>query len=110
MTDEEWAPVLPLNDLPEAKSTVVDMGDVRVMLYRAGERIFAIGNRCTHQGAPLDRGPVKIGGSLATVTCPAHGSVYRLTDGSVMRSPATVPVPAFEVRLESGMVELRPLG
>ena len=110
MTDEGWTSVLALVDLREAKSTVVDAGDVRVLLYRAGERIFAIGNRCTHQGAPLDRGPVKVGGSLATVTCPAHGSVFRLTDGSVMRSPATEPVPAFEVRIESGMVELRPLG
>ena len=109
MADEDWTPVLALDDLPMARSTVVDMSDLRVLLYRADERIFAIGNRCTHQGAPLDRGPVKIGGSLATVTCAAHGSVFRLTDGSVMRSPATHPVPAFEVRVESGMVELRPI-
>ena len=108
MTDEEWKPVLELSDLPEARSTVVGLGDARVMLYRSGDRIFAIGNRCTHQGAPLDRGPVKVGGSLATVTCQAHGSVFRLTDGAVMRSPATVPVPAYEVRIESGMVEILP--
>lgn len=108
MGDETaWRPVLPLDDLPERRSTRVMLGDVPVMLYRTEERIFAIGARCTHQGAPLERGPVKIGGSLATVTCQAHGSTFRLDDGAVMRGPATQPVPAFDVRVEDGTIELR---
>lgn len=107
--DEEtaWRSVLPLDELPEARATRVMLDDVPVMLYRTGERIFAIGARCTHQGAPLERGPIKVGGSLATVTCQAHGSTFRLDDGAVMRGPATQPVPAFDVRVEAGNVELR---
>ena len=40
------------------------------------------------------------GGELADgyLTCPWHGSMFRLTDGSVARGPATAPQPAFEVR------------
>jgi nitrite reductase/ring-hydroxylating ferredoxin subunit len=108
MTQDGWTPVLALDALTEGRSTRVDLDGLAVLLYRSGERILAIGNRCTHQGAPLDRGPVKIGGTQATVTCPVHSSVFRLTDGSVARAPATVPVPAFDVRIEAGMVELRP--
>ncbi len=83
------------------------LDDEPVLLYRTAERIYAIGNRCTHQGAPLDRGPVRAGGSRATVTCPAHGSMFRLEDGSVVRGPARERVPAYDVRVTSGTVELR---
>ena len=78
MADEDWIAALPLEDLPESRATKVMLDGTAVLLFRSGERIFAIGNRCTHQGAPLDRGPVKVSGSEATVTCPAHGSMFRL--------------------------------
>lgn len=103
----DWTAVLPIDDLPLAKSTVVTLDDVKVLLYRTDERIYAIANRCTHQGAPLDRGVVKAG-SDPTVTCPAHGSVFRLADGRVMRPPAGAPVASFEAQVTDGMVELRP--
>jgi nitrite reductase/ring-hydroxylating ferredoxin subunit len=108
MSEDAWAAAIALEDLREAKPTRVELDGVAVMLYRSGDRLFAVGNRCTHQGAPLDRGSVRIGGSEATVTCPAHGSVFRLTDGAVVRSPASQPIPAFEVRVTEGTVELRP--
>ncbi|HUL86294.1 MAG TPA: Rieske (2Fe-2S) protein [Actinomycetota bacterium] len=108
MSDEGWTPVLALEDLPDRRATRAEVGDTQVLLYRADDRIFAIGNRCTHQGAPLDRGAVKVLDTLATVTCPAHGSVFRLTDGAVVRAPAPRPVPAFETRVTDGTVELRP--
>ncbi len=102
-----WKAVLPSDDLPEATATVVTLDGIKILLYRIGERIFAVANQCTHQGAPLDRGVVK-GGSDPTVTCPAHGSVFRLADGRVMRPPAGTWLPTFEVRVADGSVELRP--
>ncbi len=110
MSDGTWLPTGSLDDLIEAKAARVTVGDAMVLLVRSGDRVFAIGNRCTHQGAPLDRGPVKISGSLATVTCPAHGSVFRLEDGKVMRGPAMKPVDAYETRVVEGTVEVRPRG
>ncbi len=110
MSDDGWAPALAHDELAEGRAIAVDVGDSKVLLYRAGERIFAIGNRCTHQGAPLHRGPVKGLGARPTITCPAHGSVFALEDGAVMRGPARAPVPGFEVRVEAGMIELRAKG
>ena len=109
-SDDGWLPTGSLDDLSEATAARVTVGDATVLLVRSGDRVFAIGNRCTHQGAPLDRGPVKISGSLATVTCPAHGSVFGLEDGKVMRGPAMKPVDAFETRVVDGTVEVRPAG
>ena len=106
-SDAGWRFASSFEDLPEGRAKRVMLDDVAVLLYRAGDRIFAIGARCTHQGAPLDRGPVKVSGSLATVTCPAHGSMFALADGTVMRGPATQPVPAFRTRVVAGAVEVQ---
>jgi len=103
----DWTAALPIDELPLATSTVVTLQEGKVLLYRTEERIYAIANRCTHQGAPLDRGVVKAGAD-PSVTCPAHGSVFRLADGRVMRPPAGTSLPTFEVRVTDGMVELRP--
>jgi nitrite reductase/ring-hydroxylating ferredoxin subunit len=108
MDTDGWIATLPLDALPEGRSVKTDAGGDQVMLHRSGDTIFAVRNRCTHQGAPLDRGPVKIGGSEATVTCPFHGSTFRLGDGGVMRGPAVEPVQAFETRVTDGVVEVRP--
>jgi nitrite reductase/ring-hydroxylating ferredoxin subunit len=109
MSDDGWRAVLALEELVDRRPIRTDLEGTQILLYRADDRIFAIGNRCTHQGAPLDRGNVRVQGSEATVTCPAHGSMFRLTDGAVVRAPAPGPVPAFETRVRDGMVELRPL-
>jgi nitrite reductase/ring-hydroxylating ferredoxin subunit len=108
MSDEGWTAAGPLDGFPEGKGVRVDVDEATVLLVRSGDRVFAIGNRCTHQGAPLDRGAVKISGSLATVTCAAHGSMFGLEDGKVRRGPATRPVDAYESRVVDGTVEIRP--
>ncbi len=81
---------------------------VPVLVVRAGEGLFATGDLCTHQGAELHRGVVKIAGSVRTVTCPAHGSMFNLETGKVMRPPATKPVPVYDVKIEDGRVYVRP--
>lgn len=102
-----WTPVIATAEAPVGEATRVAAFDIDVMLLRSDGRIFAVANRCTHQGAPLHRGIVSVG-SDPTVTCPAHGSVFSLSEGRVHRGPATQGVQAFEARDNDGMVELRP--
>jgi nitrite reductase/ring-hydroxylating ferredoxin subunit len=105
---DRWSDVCSLDELGDRKKLRVTAdGDV-ILLVRAEDQVFAIGNQCTHQGAGLDRGVVKIAGSVRTVTCPAHGSVFRLDDGKVMRPPATKPVPVYDVKVEDGRAFVRP--
>ena len=65
----------------------------------------AIGSRCTHAGGPLAEGDIldRTPGAEC-VQCPWHGSVFRLTDGSVVHGPANVPEPGYEVRVEGGKI------
>ena len=108
MTEEAWADVANDEELPDGKPIRVVVGDVPVLLVRAGEAVFAVGNQCTHQGAGLDKGVVRIAGSVKTVTCPAHGSTFNLESGKVMRPPASKPVPVYDVKVEDGRVFVRP--
>jgi nitrite reductase/ring-hydroxylating ferredoxin subunit len=103
----DWVDVAGVENLPERRAHRADVGGQALFLLRTDGEFFAIGNQCTHQGAGLDRGVVKIAGSVRTVTCPAHGSVFRLDDGKVMRPPATKPVPVYDVKIEDGRVFVR---
>jgi nitrite reductase/ring-hydroxylating ferredoxin subunit len=103
-----WVAVLPVDDLPEGKAIRVDWGGIDLLLYRTGDRIFALANRCTHQGGPLHKGVVKTSGSTPTVTCPVHGSIFRLDDGKVIRGPAMTPQAVYEARMNAQSVEVRP--
>jgi nitrite reductase/ring-hydroxylating ferredoxin subunit len=102
-----WLPVLAHDALPDRRPVRVDAGGEAVLLVRDGDRLFAIGDRCTHQGAPLSKGRVTFSGSITQVTCPAHGSTFDLATGRVMRAPATTPEPAYDVRDSEGTIEVR---
>jgi nitrite reductase/ring-hydroxylating ferredoxin subunit/uncharacterized membrane protein len=99
----EWTAVLDAGDLEEGQPRVVRAGDADIMLYRDGERLHALWASCTHQGGPLAEGSFADG----CVTCPWHGSTFRLTDGKVVRGPAAASQPVYETRLANGKVELR---
>lgn|GEM_PF-4849522 len=58
-------------------------------------QVAAMGDTCSHQGAPLRDGTVIDG----CVRCPWHGSEFRLIDGTVASGPATSPQPKYDTRL-----------
>ena len=104
---QEWIPAGPLVDLPDAKPARVMVGDAELLVYRSGDAVSAVSNRCTHQGAPLHRGAVRSSGSLVSVTCPLHGSTFSLGDGRVLRGPASIPIDVWETRVVDGVVQVR---
>jgi nitrite reductase/ring-hydroxylating ferredoxin subunit len=105
--DDGWTEVGRLEELPEGKGKQVVVDLEKVLLVRSGDRVFAVEDTCTHQGAPLHAGQVKLG-SLSSVTCPLHGSTFGLEDGRVLRGPATEPILIYETRVEGGVVSVRP--
>ena len=100
---DDWRPALADAALGEGQRRAVDVEGVQVLLVRDGGRVHALANRCCHRGGPLDRGEVADG----CVTCPWHGSTFRLEDGSVVRGPAAYPQPAYDVRVLDGGIQVR---
>lgn len=107
MDEDGWITAARLDEVPEGTATRVSLDGLDLLLTRHGERVFAVANRCTHQGAPLHRGPVRLSGSLAVVTCPVHGSRFALDTGQVLRGPAMAPIAAYETRVAEGEVQIR---
>ncbi|HEU0000699.1 MAG TPA: Rieske 2Fe-2S domain-containing protein [Ktedonobacteraceae bacterium] len=101
----DFVAVMAAQDLVEGKLTRVDAAGIPAVLLKQGNAIYAIGATCTHLAGPLDEGTCQDG----VVTCPWHGSRFRMTDGAVMNGPATYAAPTFAVRVRKGQVELRRL-
>lgn len=107
VTPEGWHPVCRTEDLREGEPQRVLVGDVPVMLLRRGEEIHALADECAHLSGPLHEGSLlSIDGELC-VSCPWHGSTFRISDGAVAHGPATAPQPVFDVRVLEGRVHLR---
>src|SRR4249920_2686654 len=105
----DWVPTVDAGQLPDETAIRVDVAGTTVLVVRGiDDSILAVASRCTHQGAPLDRGVLHLRDADPTVTCPAHGSIFSLVSGRVRRGPAGLPVQAFESRVSEGKVELRP--
>jgi nitrite reductase/ring-hydroxylating ferredoxin subunit len=68
----------------------------QVLVAKVGDRFFAIGNVCTHNGCRLSGG--KLEGE--TIRCPCHGSGFSLKTGEVVHGPAKNPEPAYTIRIE----------
>ncbi len=98
----EWTSVLGEVDIEEGKLTAARANGAGILLVRRGTRLYALADRCSHRGCPLHEGEL----NNDTVTCPCHGSTFRL-DGSIVKGPATSPQPSFEVRTRDGRVEIR---
>jgi nitrite reductase/ring-hydroxylating ferredoxin subunit/uncharacterized membrane protein len=102
----EWTPVMAESELADGEHRKVDAGKVSVLLYRSGAGILALDSVCSHMGGPLEEGTIADG----CVTCPWHGSTFRLGDGHIVRGPATTPQPSYEARVNDGQVEVRRRG
>jgi nitrite reductase/ring-hydroxylating ferredoxin subunit len=89
-----------LDDLPDGEPVrrVLDANPVFVL--RRGDRVDALFDQCAHLSGPLSEGELSGSGDDLCVTCPWHGSVFRISDGRVERGPSTHPAPVLQVRVE----------
>lgn len=82
-----WNDVLSKTDLPDGSRRVVTVAGREVLLINHGDEIRAVGNRCTHMQARMEKGDVTEDG---VIVCPRHHSAFDLGTGAVQ---AWVPWP-----------------
>jgi nitrite reductase/ring-hydroxylating ferredoxin subunit/uncharacterized membrane protein len=100
----EWTAVLDETALDEGKPTAARANGLAVVLVRKSQHLHALADRCSHRGCSLHTGKLN---PDDTLTCPCHGSTFRLSDGSIVKGPATSPQPTFDVRTHERKVEIR---
>ena len=94
--------VTQLADLPRDRGVRVVIGEHRIAMFRIGEEVYAVGDRCSHAEASLSEGELWD----TTVECPRHGSEFDLKTGAPESLPATKPVPVYDVSIVDGTVYL----
>ena len=99
----DWTSVVAFDQIADGKVLAAQAGDREVLLYREDEEIYALDGLCSHAGARLGLGKCEDG----IITCPWHGSQFRLKDGTVNRGPACFEQPVLSARIVSGQVEVR---
>lgn len=100
----EWNRVASLDEISEAARKVVYHHGEQVALFRSGDSVLAVANRCSHANGPLADGRLENG----EIACPYHGSRFSLETGEPSCGPANRPVPVYDVRVEDGTVWLGP--
>lgn len=104
-----WHDLCPLYDLPDSRPVRRELGYISVLVLREGSSVTAVADRCAHLGGPLHQGKLVTVGGERCISCPWHGSIYRISDGAVVRGPATARQPTFDARVASGgMVQVCP--
>jgi len=100
---EDWTAVADEATVKELEPLLVEAAGVEIVLVREGGSLYALLERCAHQGGPLHEGRIENG----CVVCPWHSSRYRLSDGLALSGPTAHPQPAVQVRVRDSKVEVR---
>jgi 3-phenylpropionate/trans-cinnamate dioxygenase ferredoxin subunit len=97
-----YSEVMKTDALKNGEMKAFDIGGKEILVARVGDKFFAVGNRCPHLKANLDKG--NLAGTI--LTCPKHGSQFDITDGHVVRwtnFPGIVSVVAKFVKPPKGL-------
>ncbi|MGE5290172.1 MAG: Rieske 2Fe-2S domain-containing protein [Micromonosporaceae bacterium] len=104
-----WHDLCRLAELPDGRPVHRDLGYISLLVLREGSTVSVLADRCAHLGGPLHQGELVTLSGDRCVSCPWHGSTFRLADGAVMHGPATARQPGFDTRASrNGMIQVRP--
>lgn len=95
--------IAPVADFPQGSGLRVEVGEHRVAMFKVGESIYALGDRCSHAEASLAEGET----FDDEVECPRHGAAFALATGQALTLPATEAVATYDVEVDDGIVYLK---
>ena len=82
-----------------------DFGDKKILLARAGGRVFATDRICTHAYADLSTGIMNE--EEKTITCPLHLSAFKLDTGLPQNLPAEEPIRSYKVKIQEKAIYIQ---
>jgi nitrite reductase/ring-hydroxylating ferredoxin subunit len=95
-----WTPAFSLDRVPVGGARLYKSDATQVAVFHRPEGVYAIDNRCPHQGYPLLQGAV----SGCIVTCQWHNFKFDLRDGACVLGEEAVR--SYPVRVVDGQVEI----
>lgn len=86
--------------LQDGQMQRIELAGKPIVLARTDGEYYAFGGKCTHYGAPLDKGVLK----GHSVICPWHHACFDIRSGVRLEPPALNDLPHYPVRIEDGFV------
>ncbi|GIV97257.1 MAG: hypothetical protein KatS3mg057_1914 [Herpetosiphonaceae bacterium] len=102
--DPAFVAACRLDEIPAGGAKLVAVRGEQLALFNVDGQIYALSNRCSHSRGPLVDGEICDG----AVTCPWHSARFDLATGAALAAPARGPVPAYETRVEDGVIYVGP--
>lgn len=102
-TKNAWHKVATEDQLKDKALFGARIGTRSVVLARSGGRIYALGGKCSHYGAPLEKGRLL----EHILTCPWHTARFDIATGQVKAPPALHDLAHYETKVEAGDVYIR---
>lgn len=95
--------VAKLDDLVEGQPFCGFVNGKKIVLFRFGDQVYALDNRCNHQDGSLCDGMLE----GKTIECPLHFSRFDVTTGALIDGPATQPQRTFPVEVRDRAIFVR---
>jgi 3-phenylpropionate/trans-cinnamate dioxygenase ferredoxin subunit len=102
---DNFIQVADITDIDLNQSVSVEVDGQAILICNTENGVFAVEDRCTHSDIPLCGG--QIVGNF--ISCPVHGAVFDLSDGSVQAPPAFEDLETFEVKIEDTLISVKNL-
>ena len=86
-----------VSDFKVGDKKEVKVGDATALIVCTKKGLYAVGNKCTHYGAPLEKGVL----DGCRLKCPWHGAVFQVETGDVEEAPAIDALPSYPLRVSA---------
>jgi 3-phenylpropionate/trans-cinnamate dioxygenase ferredoxin component len=97
-----WIKVCDENSLKNGDLMEYDNGEMKILITKIKDKIFATDRICTHAYADLSTG--FLNEEEKTVTCPLHMSSFNLESGVPQNAPAELPLKTYNTKVEDKSV------
>ena len=91
-----------LEELVSGKARQFIVGNRAVAVVRIDDKVYAIGDKCSHADVSLSDGEVLP--DSKELECIRHASCFSLETGKPNTLPATQPVPVYVTTIDNGNV------
>ncbi|HEV7716723.1 MAG TPA: non-heme iron oxygenase ferredoxin subunit [Steroidobacteraceae bacterium] len=96
----EWIDVGSADAVSDTAPLSAEVDGYPVVVVRCGDGLFAVEDRCTHDGESLAGAEVE----ACQIICPRHGARFDLRTGDALTPPAYEPIRTFNVRQHQGRI------
>ncbi|HWX70493.1 MAG TPA: non-heme iron oxygenase ferredoxin subunit [Steroidobacteraceae bacterium] len=95
-----WTDVGRADALGDMAPLAVEVAGVYLVVVRCGDALYAVEDRCTHDGESLGEAQVED----CQIVCPRHGAHFCLRTGEALTPPAYEPLRTYRAREQDGRI------